>query len=311
MNLKVTKTRIKTFFAYDFIKVIAAVGITVLLLWIIFNALAKKPTNGQDFFMMVADDVVISDEARALPSYVKEGDAKYKFSYDVLNVNTLVINPSGYTSAYMMNTYCELGEDDVFICADTGEGSLYNQYTDLYWGEDIESYANYALKFLNDNGFIDESGEFTDKNAESYFLKTRKKDARFRKQSAREKGVLQEAERLKAVYDNVKNLLFAIENHPELLYEEKEVKISDEYTVKGKFAINLGALDGNPASNGKKSILDLFARNVYDEEGNVTDVTADKVLLLIGRNEQEEGDLYYESLAFINTLIYEYSTFLG
>lgn len=311
MNLKITKTRVKTFFAYDFIKVIAAVGITVLLLWIILNALAKKPTNGQDFFMMVADDVVISDEARALPSYVKGGDGKYKFSYDVLNVNTLVINPAGYSSAYMMNTYCELGEDDVFICTDTGEGSLYNQYTDLYWGEDIVSYANFALEFLRDNGFIDESGEFTDKNAESYFLKTRKKDARFRKQSAREQGIKQEAERLKSIYENAKALLLALENHPELLYEEKEVKINDKLTVKGKFAINLGALDGSPSVNGKKSITDLFARNAYDENGNVTDVTADKVLLLIGRNEQDEGDLYYESLSFINTLLYEYSTFLG
>lgn len=311
MNLKITKTRVKTFFAYDFIKVIAAVGITVLLLWIILNALAKKPTNGQDFFMMVADDVIISDEARALPSYVKDGDGKYKFSYDVLNVNTLVINPAGYSSAYMMNTYCELGEDDVFICTDTGDGSLYNQYTELYWGEDIVSYANFALEFLRDNGFIDESGEFTDKNAESYFLKTRKKDARFRKQSAREQGIKQEAERLKSIYENAKALLLAIENHPELLYEEKEVKINDKLTVKGKFAINLGALDGSPSVNGKKSITDLFARNVYDENGNVTDVTADKVLLLIGRNEQDEGDLYYESLSFINTLLYEYSTFLG
>ena len=311
MNLKITKSRLKTFFAYDAVKLVAAVVITVLLLWIILNALAKKPSNGQDFYMMVADDVVISDEARALPSKVKDGDAKYKFSYDVLNVNTLVINPAGYSSAYMMNTYCELGEDDVFICIDDGDESLYNQYTNLYWGEDIVSYATYALNFLKDNGFISESGEFTDEKTEEYFLKTRKKDARFRKKAAREQGVKQEAERLKRVYDNAKALLTAIDAHPELLYDEKEIKISDKYSVKGKFAINLGALDGNPAVNGKKQITDLFARKVYDDGGNVSEITADKVLLLVGRNEQDEGDLYYESLAFINTLLFEYSTFLG
>ena len=311
MKLKLTKSRLKTFFTYDAIKIVAAVFITVLLLWIILNALAKKPTNGQDFFMMVADDVIISDEARALPDGVKNGGGKYKFSYDVLNVNTLVINPAGYSSAYMMNTYCELGEDDVFICTDDGENSLYNQYTDLYWGEDIKTYASDALGFLSDNGLIDENGDFTDKNVESYFLKTRKKDARFRKKAAQQKGVSDEKERLKSVYDNAKALLKALDEHPELLYDEKEVKINDNLTVKGNFAINLGALDGSPALNGKKTITDLFARNAYDENGSVTEVTADKVLLLVGRNEQDEGDLYYESLAFINYLLYEYSTFLG
>ena len=95
------------------------------------------------------------------------------------------------------------------------------------------------------------------------------------------------------------------------MYDEKEIKISDGYTVKGKFAINLGALDGNPTVNDKKQITDLFARKVYDEDGKVSEITADKVLLLVGRNEQDEGDLYYESLAFINTLLFEYSTFLG
>lgn len=309
MNLKITKTRVKTFLTYDAIKLVVAVAITVILLSIIMNALAKKPTEGQDFFMMVADNVVISDETRAYPSKIKE-EAKYKFSYDVLKVNTLVINPAGYSSSYMMSTYCELGQDDVFICIDDGEDSLYNSYTNLYWGEDISTYANNALKFLQNNGFIDDKGEFNGDNAEEYFLKTRKKDARFRKKTAIDKGVKQEEQRLKNIYVNAKLLLKALGEHPELLYSEKEIKVGDKDTVKGRFAINLGALDGNPSINGKKNITDLFARSEYDNEGNIIGITADKVLLLIGRNEQNEGDLYYESLAFINTLLYECSTFL-
>ena len=62
MDNKITLQRLKTFFIYDSIKLLACVIGVVFFLVIVFNAIAKKPTSGQEYFVMVADNVYIGND---------------------------------------------------------------------------------------------------------------------------------------------------------------------------------------------------------------------------------------------------------
>ena len=71
MDNKITLSRLKTFFVYDLVKLIACVLGVVFLLVIIFNAISKKPTNGQDYFLMISDEIVVSNDGLQLLNDVK------------------------------------------------------------------------------------------------------------------------------------------------------------------------------------------------------------------------------------------------
>lgn len=75
MDNKITRSRLKTFFEYDLVKLIALVLGVVLALYFIFGAVAKKPTDGQDYFLMIGDDVIVDTEGKGLLNEVK--NSKY------------------------------------------------------------------------------------------------------------------------------------------------------------------------------------------------------------------------------------------
>ena len=307
MDNKITKERLKTFFVYDGIKFIASILAVVFALLLIFNAVAKKPTNGQDFYVLLADNIYVGDDGYPFVHTVKEDDNGYSFSYDVLKTNNMLIQDAGYTSSYMMNTYVELGQDDVFIVADNGDG-LYDGYIKNNFGVTINSYIQSAKTYLKSNLFIDENGNFNEEQIRKNFIKTRGNDSRFETDKLFNEGVKSEIKRIKLIYKNAVVLEKVLQNHPELLYKEEEIYFEGEVIIKGSFAIDLSKLNGR----GDNIIGNMFtrAKTVTNGDKETVEYTTENIVLLVGNNRLEEGDLYFESLAFINKLINTYSTFI-
>ena len=307
MDNKITLKRLKTFLVYDSVKLIAIVLGVIMLLVIVFNAISKKPTNGQDYFMMVDNEVVIGEDGRKLLNEVKTSSYdNYGFSYDILRINNMPIDPSGYSSGYLMNTYAELGEDDIFIVADSEGDGLYENYLNSYLGDTILGYISQAEKYLTSNNFL-LNGVFSEENIRLNFINTRGKDSRFETEELFVAGLSNEVNRIKAIYKNAVVLKKVLENHPELLYKTEVIKHGDRVIAEGSFAIDLSKLNGK----NNKHISSVFTRAiVVDKELGTIDYTTQGVLLMIGRNYDSNGDLNYESLAVINKLIDTYSTFI-
>ena len=307
MDNKITKERLKTFFVYDAIKLVACVLIVVFALMIVFNAVGKKPTKGQDFYLLIADNLYVGDEGYPFVHTVKEDESGYAFSYDVLKTNNMLIQAAGYTSSYMMNTYVELGQDDVFIVADNGDG-LYDGYIKNNFGVTINSYIQSAKSYLTLNSFVDENGNFNEEKIHENFIQTRGQDTRFETEKLFDEGVRKEIKRIKLIYKNAIVLEKVLQNHPELLYKEAEIYFEGELLIKGSFAIDLSKLNGK----GDKNFGNMFtrAKKVTNGDKETVEYTTENIVLLVGNNRLEEGDLYFESLAFINKLINTYSTFI-
>ena len=93
-------------------------------------------------------------------------------------------------------------------------------------------------------------------------------------------------------------------SHPELLDKEREANFLGK-KVNGVYALNLGKLAGKQGEDVSK----LFYLPKTDEEGNVSYI-ADGIFVAIGNNSNENGDLYYEMLAVLYTLIENYTNYL-
>ncbi|MBO5712883.1 MAG: hypothetical protein J6R88_01600, partial [Clostridia bacterium] len=259
----------------------------------------------------IGDDVIVDTEGKGLLNEVKNSKYNdYGFSYDVLRVTNMVIDDSAYSSSYMMNTYVELNEDDAFIVTDSEGDGLYENYVSNYYAIEIYDYINLALKYVTENGFVNENGEFNEDKIRANFEKTRGNDSRFETSKLFNDGLKEEINRIKAVYKNAVVLKKVLANHPELLYKKEQVEtnVNGVKGVKeGYFALNLSALNGN----GSNVISNAFYRKVVvDEESGDVEYTTSGIVLMIGNNYNSNYDLDYESLALINKIISKYSTFI-
>ena len=305
MDNKITSSRLKTFIAYDLGKLLAFVLGVILVLYLVFNAIAKKPTDGQDYYLMIGDEVIVSTDGKKLLNDVKDAAYdNYGFSYDVLRVNNMQIDPTGYSSTYLMDTYVQLSEDDVFIVNDDGsDDGLYKRYISQECAIEIFDYINAALTYVKSNNFVDENGVFNEEKIRLNFNATRGEDSRFKTEKAYNEGVENEIKRIKAIYNNANTLKAVLQNHPELLYKQEKIYYNGQFIKEGYFALNLSVLQG---------ISNLFTRVVLvDEESGTIDYTTDGIVLMIGNNYNANGDLNYESLALVNSIINKCSTFIS
>ena len=58
-------------------------------------------------------------------------------------------------------------------------------------------------------------------------------------------------------------------------------------------------------------ITNMYYRAItVDANAGIVDYTAEGIVLLVGNNYSSEGDLFFENLAYINSLINTYSSFI-
>lgn len=303
MDNRITKTRLKTFITYDLIKVVAILLVVCVALLVVFNMVADKPSTAQTFYVLCDTEVIVGDEGDLLTVETAErGTSKGGFSYDILKLSTKVLETGAYNATYMLETTSEVGDDDIFIAQEP----LGRIYLNRYYAVDIVEHTKNAKKYCIEQGFYTESGEINQDKIIESFLKTRKNDNRFRSSENKEKGKKLEVERIKAIWENANLLLGVYENHPEIFASQFNSFTWGEREIVGNFAIDLSKLTGS-----SNEISNAFKLAVTNEETYEVTYTVEGLYLFIGNNYDINGDLDYESLAYLRTIIEKYTNFVG
>ena len=305
MDNKITKTRLKTFFTYDLIKVLAIMLVLCVACTIVFNAISEKPTSAQTFYVLCDPEIVIGEEGDMLPiETARKGVENGGFSYDILEVSTKSVQVAGaYNASYMLNTSVELGDDDIFITGKT----LGKEYMEKYAAADIVGLVKNAKKYCIDQGFYTESGEINEEKIKEYFVKTRTKYNRFKFGRNQEQGKALEIKRIKTIWENASVLEKVFNEHSEIFPSEFTSFTWGERVITGNFAIDLSALKGGDSKN---DLTNAFKFALYNEETGEVTYTSNGLYLMVGSNQEFNGDLDYESLAYIRTIIEKYSNFI-
>ena len=300
---KITKQRLKNVIVYDGVKILALSVILCVVLILIFNAFAKKPSNGQAFKFVIDENIHVGDDVNGfMDDLFESGSENGGFSYEILQGETVYLrsNDESPKEYVLNNVYAELSQDDVCVL----EEEIYLQYISRNNAVDLVDYVKSAKTFLLNEGICNAGGEFDVSAVNAYFEKTRLKDSRFRTSEQIEKGKKDELDRLKAIWKNATALDTCFATHPEVL-DERTFTIGD-YTKTGKFALKIDVFDGKDG----KLVENLFKRS-YLDENEETVYTTSGIYITVGNNLQDDGDLYYENLAVLYTLINTYSTFIS
>ena len=301
MDNRITKTRLKTFLSYDLIKVLVVTLILCIVCLIVFNWVGEKPSSGQSFYVLCDPNVEIGEDGSMLPiDTARKGVENGGFSYDILQASTKNVETSAYGVSYMLKTSVELGDDDIFI---TGE-ALGREYLDSYAAADIVGLVNKAFQYCTDNGFYSKSGTINEENIKQYFLKTRKNDNRFRF-TDKSQGIALEIKRIKTIWENATVLQKVFAEHSEIFSDKFTSFTWGGREITGSFAIDLSMLKG-----GSGVLENAFKLAVKNEETGDFTYTTNGLYLFVGNNEEFNGDLNYESLAYIRTIIEKYSNFI-
>ncbi len=306
MNNKITSQRFKNFISYDFWKMLLSLIAIVIALALVLRMTAPRPSYAQEFTLMVDSDVFVNDEGKNLLQDVFDREVDdYGFSYDILSTKTYYLSSGKQHSAsFLMNTYKQVYNDDVFICADVIDESLYKSYISNFYSAELTSYVDKALSFANE--FYDINGQLDKDKVKVYFSKERGKDSRFWSDKDYFKGVELECLRITAIKENATKLKYIFENY-DILYKHEQLKSLDEVIEEGYYAIDFLKLDAYKRPD--KNLENAFSRLKDLGEGNYEN-TLENVVLLVGNNAEASKDLHYEALAVINTIIKTYTTLL-
>ncbi len=302
MDNKITKSRLMTFLTYDLWKMLIIIVAVCFLLLIVFNWVAVKPTAGQSFYVLCDNNIIIGDEGDKLPlKCVEKGAYNGGFSYDILSLKTYSLQTGSEPASYVLGNVVGIGDDDIFI---TGE-ELGREYLDSYNALDIVEFVQSGKDYCIDMGFYTESGEINESKVIENFNLTRGKDNRFRSEDNIKLGKEQEILRIKAIWENSNLLYDVFEEHPEIFSSKFTSFEWGDRTITGQFAIELSKLKGND-----KTISNAFKRVIANEETGEVTYTSDGIYLFVGDNGNINGDLNYEALAYIRTIIEEYTDFI-
>ncbi|MBQ3234622.1 MAG: hypothetical protein IJA97_00510 [Clostridia bacterium] len=302
---KLTKRKLKLFVSYDLWKVIIVSALACLVFLLAFNFVARKPTDGQDFKILIDKNAIMGEDVDGFfENLFTKSATEGGFSYEMLKGETVMINGTDENpDEYLIRSvYGDLHYDDVVILQEP----LYEYYfKTCYMAADISEYINSAIEFVSINA-CDESGEINEQKVYDYFDRTRKGDSRFRTKAEKEQGRKDELDRFKGILLMATELRACFIANPELLDKEREYTYYGGEAKKGVFGLRLGALVGRS----DRDISKLFGLKKYKEGTNEIYYSADGLYLAIGNNVQENGDLYYEMLAVMYTLIDTYTTLL-
>lgn len=299
---KITKPRLKTFIAYNTVKMIIVTLIACIILVLIFNGVGKHPTDGQDFKLIIDGSIVVGEDIIGLFDDLKNNDEQDGgFSYEMLKGEPLILRESDeYPISYNLNSiYVPLSYDDVCVLTE----KVYKDYVTSGNAKRIDLYITEALAFCNQ--FL-VGGEIDANKVYEYFELTRGKDSRFITKDQKEQGKKDELKRIKAIYKNATTLENCFAIHPELLHNCSFKSEVLNQTFEGPYAINVSNLKGH--SENKIENLFQINKTVNDTE---TVLTTEGIYVVIGDTYDKTGDLFYEQLAFLVTLLRNYTNYLG
>lgn len=332
MDSRVTKSRLARVISYDWLKIIIMIAAIAFVWALAFTIGAPRITAGQkfDFFVYDCDFSKAKSESDIIDDAKKEG----VFSYDVLDFGYREFTEEYFGT--IMSAITSVSEGDVLIISDfasdiESNSSKLRSFIDSY-GNCVGDYASLCDRAINQyclmNNLVTagENGTYSlnESAIEAYFKNRMKNDPRFRTQEKIDEGVKNEIARIKSVWNNALILKNIISEHPEAFVtyrrfgqslagaqsDSEKQSYQDYYdSCEDKlYGVNLGKLTG-----GDKKIEEVFCKTTYktDENGNqdVDTIGADGIVMCIFDYGEEQLDLQYETLSFVNYIFKTYSDF--
>ncbi len=330
MDNKITKKRLSHLFAYEWITVLLAMAAAIVCWALLFSVTSVKPTVGQAFKYYL-DENINGQNQNEFYNGLADDEV---FSYDVLTVSS----ESLLASTNVLSVRLSIYEGDVIISStdDTdvknGAAEKLVDSTRMYDLDKLnDDAAEYLAKFLKDE-FGGLSGEEKKSAARSYanldegkidarFSERMKGDNRFKTDAQKEEGKQKER-------DRIKNLCEQATDFNRLLIERSDIFFT--YTRYEQSAENAKGTDEESAyrdlyeqeaAAGRKDVkyglrLDKFSEaekkgedpsHFFRADGK-TDATG--ITVLAFNFLEQQPDLQFEVISFMNHLVRRFSTIL-
>lgn len=339
MDVKITKKRFSNLIAYDFVKIIIAIGAAIAVWVLLFTTCATRATVGEQFYFVIFDDVKFDGSYPY--DLINKLKKENKLSYDVLETNVSTVTAAGnYNALYMLSLKSTTKEGDVIIfngkreevknedgTTRTADGaaetkvndsaqSIVNNYITPF-DEYLASAKKYLDKFLTD-------GEVDEKIVEDYFLSVRIKQAgnyrkTYRTEEQKAQGVKNEIERIKTLQKTYLTVVGAIEKAAAEgvdLYWYCDFTPTEEYKKEHvPYGIDLYKLNRKASeteNSGKEKLSDIwyFWEYTQNDNGETEPVRcSDGLVLSVFNFGNDQPDLNYESLAVIEDAIKTFSDY--
>lgn len=312
MDNRLTKKRLSDFLAYEWILVII-VAVAAIIVWeLVYTVSAVRLTTGQSF-KYYYDENVAAVKDDDFYNMLKKSNA---FGYDVKELSS-----ESLTSEYnVLSTRLSVYEGDAIFtdCIDGEDGSnRAKDLTDAY-GYNYERLLSDAKAYVA--AFTDADGTLNETKIEENFNKRANKRVYKNALKADEISLADEIKRIEKLVDeiadfekllnsDVENLFFRYTKFEQSANNSTDGTIKDDYVAAAErekaegrenaiYGLNLGALKG-----GKKDITEYVKR--------AGESTADGVTLLIFDFKDEQPDLQYEAIGFINAIVRDCSDILS
>lgn len=316
MDNKLTKKRLNDMFSYEWIAMIAVIVAVVLVWEILFSILSVKLSVGQQFKFYYDYDIDTSGSWNV--EYLLS--EKETFSYDVLKIEAEAIEKDDTVLLARLKTQDGdaiftnyRSDDDGVARANT---LIDNTDFTVYNFERLEKDAvNYLKTFLEDetsDPLVYEN--LSETKIEESFLERMKKDNRFRSDSEKQEGILQEKQRIKRLCKEVSDFtyLLTVGDSYDVFYRYTKFKQSydansENQSIKSYYENEISQGRGNAIYGIKMENLNGGAHSGQDYVKLTGETDAGGVVLMVFDYRRYQPDLQFEVISFINAFVGECS----
>lgn len=326
MDNKVTKSRLSNFLSYEWIVMIALVVAAIFVWEFVYTVSAVRLSVGQQFKYYYDQNI----STTGMDDFYDLITNKNTFSYDVLkfdregltaenNVLSIRLSIQEGDAIFTDNVVRYDSEEDKVGTVRSAE--VVDAFSMYDLSELLKDAESYLSQFLLD-GQTELKYENMDKaKIESHFLTRMKKDNRYRKEADKKTGVEQECQRIEKLCKEVADFKTVLSyNDDALFYRYTKYTQSKNRATKEKDKADYEYLLNREIEQGRENAIyginigalpvgDKTQPSKYVKVVGATD--ASNVVLMVFNFRNEQPELQFETISFINTMIRECSTILG
>lgn len=311
MDARITKQRLGVLLSYDWLKILGAIAVAVVAIYVLFLILTAQPTIAQVYTVYTYGGLNIGTDSGALVKKLKGS-----FSYDIVDVEMENFG-SGSMGEQALTARRGVLEGDAVLAANYTEGDGLTPFEQLCVGYgsyvparqvfqgfyDIPTLLQDAKAYLS--GYFDDPATAEDETltreepiasqVEAAFYRKNSDDKRFKTDAQKAAGIAKERERAISLRQNFLSVTEAFESGSLYLVPyciNLKNGAGEETTFEANVGVGLGNLTG---------LRDLF---YYYEGGKPV---TENVVLVFFDNGYRTEDTKYENLAFLCYLLKNYA----
>lgn len=326
MDNRITKQRLQDFFSYEWVTMVIAIILAIVMCSFVFNIFEVKATVGQTFNIIFDQNIKVYNE----DTFYEDVDSK-AFSFEILDWQGERMNAEYNVLDIRIQTHdADVLFTDSVISKEEGDVSVSRAWS-VIDGFEIVDYrtladraTQYLKQFLQDAWsnkleFVTDFSKLDLSKIDKHFESRAKQDNRFRTTEKMNEGKLLERERIKTLCSDLAKMNYLLTEHSEIFmnYTKYQQALDRATAAKNQeaidqingwieegsgnmpYAIDLGKLT---SPQGKTGVSNFF------KVGQNSDAT-DVVLMVIDL-EIVQHELQFESLGFAIFMVENYTDLL-